>query len=74
MEGPQGKTTLFVNRSLQKWILLDQTGKYWILPGGDHPWDRRQPYQPMEEIELELVPGHYKDMLGIPPNPRSKAS
>ena len=31
-----------------------------------NPWDERQPFIPAEETELEPVPGHYKQMLGLP--------
>jgi hypothetical protein len=59
--------TLFVDRSSQKWIVLDRNGDYWTVPSAnENPWNQRQPYIPTEETELEPVPGHYKYMLGIP--------
>jgi hypothetical protein len=57
---------LFVERVSQRWIVRDPDGEFWILPGGENPWDRRQPFLPTEESELEPVPGHYKYMLGLP--------
>jgi hypothetical protein len=44
----------------------DLEGRFWALPGGDAPWDRRQQFEPDAETELEPVPGHYKDMLRLP--------
>ena len=58
--------SLFVERSSQQWIVRDPDGDFWILPGGENPWDHRQPFQLTEESELEPVPGHYKYMLGLP--------
>ena len=59
--------TLYVNRSTQQWIVLDCEGNLCILPSDDEdPWNQRQPFYPTEETELELLPGHYKLMLGIP--------
>ena len=57
---------LYVDRSAQRWIVRDPEGNYWLLPVGDDPWDRREPFLPTEETELEPVPGHYKHMLGLP--------
>ncbi len=58
--------TLYVDRATQQWVVLDPEGKFWSLPSTDNPWDQRQPFTPAEETELEPVPGHYKDMLGLP--------
>ena len=59
--------TLYVDRSSQQWIVLDAEGNFWIVPPeNENPWDRRQPFYPTEETELEPVPGHYKYMLGLP--------
>jgi len=59
--------TLFVERSIQQWIVLDAEGNFWIVPSdNDNPWSQRQPFYPTEETELEPVPGHYKYMLGLP--------
>jgi hypothetical protein len=57
---------LFVDQSCQQWIVRDPEGRFWMLPSVERAWDFRQPYYPTEETELEPVPGHYKDMLGLP--------
>jgi hypothetical protein len=57
---------LFVDRATRRWIVRDPEGHFWSLPSTDNPWDARQPFSPAEETELEPVPGHYKDMLGLP--------
>lgn len=59
-------TALYVDRSSQKWVLRDPDGNFWLVPSVDDAWDHRQPYEPTEETELEAVPGHYIDMLGLP--------
>jgi hypothetical protein len=59
--------TLYVDRSSQQWIVLDPQGDFWIVPcDDDNPWSGRQPFFPTEETVLEPVPGHYKQMLGLP--------
>lgn len=60
------KVALFVRRSSQQWVVLDPEGNFWIVPSGENAWDRRQPFSPTEESELEPVPGHYKYLLGLP--------
>jgi hypothetical protein len=57
---------LYVDKASQQWIVRDPEGKFWSLPSTDHPWDDRRPFSPAEETELEPVPGHYKNMLGLP--------
>jgi hypothetical protein len=57
---------LFVDRSSQQWVVRDADGNFWLLPVGDNPWDRRQPFDPTEETELEPIPGHYKYLLNLP--------
>jgi hypothetical protein len=57
---------LFAERSSQQWIVRDPDGNFWLLPSVENPWSQRQPFHPTEETELELVPGHYKSMLGLP--------
>jgi hypothetical protein len=57
---------LFVDRQSQQWIVRDPDGNFWLVPGGDSPWERRQPFIPTEEMNLEPVPGHYKHMLRLP--------
>lgn len=58
--------SLFVDRSSERWIVRDPQGRYWVLPPGDEAWESRQPYEPIDEADLEPVPGHYKFMLGLP--------
>jgi hypothetical protein len=60
------RVALFVDPSRQQWIVRDPDGSFWMLPSGADPWDHREPFIPNEETELEPVPGHYKDMLGLP--------
>jgi hypothetical protein len=57
---------LFADQSRQRWIVRDPEGRFWILPSVGDPWEHRQPFYPTEETALEPVPGHYKDMLGLP--------
>jgi hypothetical protein len=57
---------LYVHKARQQWIVRDVDGNFWSLPSTDNPWDERQPFSLAEETELEPVPGHYKDMLGLP--------
>jgi hypothetical protein len=58
--------TLYVDRSSRRWVVRDPEGHFWTVPSGEDAWDRREPFRPDEATELEPVPGHYKDMLGIP--------
>lgn len=62
------KAALFVRRSSQQWVVLDPEGNFWIVPSVENAWDHRQPFSPIEESELEPVPGHYKYLLGLPFN------
>jgi hypothetical protein len=57
---------IFVDRSCPQWIVRDPEGNFWRLPSVDNPWDQRQPFQPTEQMDLEPVPGHYRDTLGLP--------
>jgi hypothetical protein len=57
---------LFADRQSQQWIVRDPEGNFWIVPSVENAWDHRQPFQLAEESELEPVPWHYKDMLGLP--------
>jgi hypothetical protein len=57
---------LYVDKASQRWIVRDPEGKFWSLPPTSNPWDERQPFIPAEETALEPVPGHYKQMLGLP--------
>ncbi len=58
--------TLFADRQGQRWIVLDSEGNFWELPEGNDPWAHRQPIIPPDELDLDLVPGHYKPLLGLP--------
>lgn len=65
--GPRTQTALlFVDRASRQWIVRDPDGQFWVVPIGDNPWDLRQPVIDVELLELEPVPGHYKDMLALP--------
>jgi hypothetical protein len=57
---------IFVDRSCQFWIVRDPQGDFWLVPPEEDGWDHRQPFSPSEDSTLEPVPGHYKDMLGLP--------
>ena len=57
---------LFVDRSTQHWIVRDPEGNLWMLPSGEDAWDRREPFLPNEETDLEPIPGHYKYLLQLP--------
>jgi hypothetical protein len=48
------------------WIVRDREGQFWVVPPGEDAWERRQPFQPTGETELEAIPGHYMHMLGLP--------
>jgi hypothetical protein len=58
--------SLYVDRSSGCWIVRDPDGNFWQVPSVDNPWDHRQPFEATAMTELEPVPGHYKDMLGVP--------
>jgi hypothetical protein len=60
------RSDLFVSRASRQWVVRDPDGRYWILPAIERPWDHRQPFIPSPDAELEPVPGHYKDLLGLP--------
>ncbi len=58
---------LYVDRARpEQWVVRDHQGRFWRVPSGDDAWERRRPFVPTEETELEPVPGHYKYMLGLP--------
>jgi len=57
---------IYVDRASQQWVVRDGEGNFWMLPPGDNPWDRRQPFEPTEETDLEPIPGHYKYLLRLP--------
>ena len=67
MIATEGRTSLYVDRASQQWIVLDGDGNFWSVSNlDDNPWDQRLPFTPTEETELEMVPGHYKQMFGLP--------
>lgn len=57
---------IFVDRSNGQWIVRDENGNFWTIPSTDNPWQDRQPYSLADEAKLESVPGHYKNLLGLP--------
>jgi hypothetical protein len=57
---------LFVDQARRQWVVRDPEGKFWILPSVDDPWEQRQPFDLTADMNLEPVPGHYKDLLGLP--------
>ena len=64
--GRKRTSTLYVDHFSKQWIVCDPEGRFWIVPGDARvPEDQRLPFVPNEGTELELVPGHYKLMLGI---------
>jgi len=60
------RVSIYVDRSSQQWVVRDPDGKFWSLTPIDDAWDHRQPFTPTDLTELEPIPGHYKDMLGLP--------
>ncbi len=66
MEGRKLTLALYVDRSTRQWIVLDPEGQFWTVPVNEEDsWNRRQPFFPTEETDLEPIPGHYKYMLGL---------
>jgi len=57
---------IYVDRATRQWVVRDADGTLWALPTSENPWDNRRPFTSAEEAELEPVPGHYKDVLGLP--------
>jgi hypothetical protein len=57
---------VYVDRASRQWVVRDPEGNFWSLPSTENPWEERQPFPVAEGTELEPVPGHYKDMLGLP--------
>jgi hypothetical protein len=59
--------SLYVDRTCpEHWIVRDGRGEFWMVPTGENSWERRQPFRPTEQTELEPIPGHYKYLLGLP--------
>lgn len=59
---------IYVNRRSRQWIVRDEQGQFWILPIVDEPWKHLEPFELDEDTELEPVPGHYRSLLGLPPD------
>lgn len=58
---------LYVKRSSQEWIVLDADGNFWTVPiAEENAWEQRQPCYPSDDAELERVPMHYSQALGLP--------
>lgn len=61
------RVAIYVDRQSRQWIVRDGEGRFWTLPAdGDDAWEHRQPFDPSEAAELEPIPGHYRNLLGIP--------
>lgn len=60
------RLSIYVDRTSKQWIVRDAEGNFWIVPAVEQAWDHRQTFTPNEETELEPVPLHYKNMLGLP--------
>jgi hypothetical protein len=58
--------TLYVDRTLQQWVVRDADGNFWTVPSTADAWEQRQPYCPAADAELESIPGHYKYLLSLP--------
>jgi hypothetical protein len=66
MRPEESQFALYVDRNRPScWIVRDGAGDFWMVPAGDRAWERREPYTPAEDAQLESVPGHYRYMLGI---------
>ncbi len=62
----QPRASIYVDRKSRRWVVRDPDGRFWALNSIEQAWKYRQPFIPNDETELEPVPGHYKDMLGLP--------
>jgi hypothetical protein len=59
--------SLYVDKGCpEHWIVRDREGRFWVVPSGENAWEKREPFHPSEDAELEPVPGHYMYMLGLP--------
>jgi hypothetical protein len=59
--------SLYVDKGCpEHWIVRDHEGRFWAIPPCDDAWEKREPFQPGEDAQLEPVPGHYMYMLGLP--------
>lgn len=60
-------SALYVDRISRQWIVVDGDGKFWSVSAAvENAWDQRQPYCPTSESDLERVPTHYKQLIGLP--------
>jgi hypothetical protein len=57
---------LYADRISQQWIVRDPEGNFWIVPCVENGWEYRLPFHLNEDTTLEPVPGHYKEMFGLP--------
>ena len=58
---------LYVDKSHHHWVVKDPDGHFWSLPPGENSWEHREPVDPTaDDVDLEPVPGHYKNMLDLP--------
>ena len=58
--------TLFADRTGGRWVVLDSGGNFWELAAGDRPWEHRRLCHLSGDTDLNLVPAHYKQLLGLP--------
>lgn len=56
---------VYADRAGGRWVVRDAAGDFWALPHTDDPWRDREPFD-ADGAELELVPGHYRGLLGLP--------
>ncbi|HEV3145597.1 MAG TPA: hypothetical protein VGZ47_17010 [Gemmataceae bacterium] len=64
---PPRKVAIFVDRACtEHWVVRDPDGNFWIVPPVENAWERRQPFEPSEETDLEAVPAHYRFLLDLP--------
>ena len=60
------RVSIYVDRTSRQWVVRDSDGRFWTLTPIEEAWEHRQPFTPNDDTELEPVPGHYKDLLGVP--------
>ena len=67
ISAPNRMAAIYVDRACtEHWVVRDPEGNYWIVPSVADAWERRRPFEPTDQTELEAVPGHYRFMLGLP--------
>ena len=54
-----------VDKLSGQWIVRDPKGEFWLPPSVKDAGDERVPYEPAEEMDLERIPGHHQDTLGL---------